>query len=139
MARLGRLMAGLMRVTAVEWPDSLRKSAHGCCLTSNSYPPKPPVWPHHRGRPALVTTISVALLLTTSVRVLVQASPRRSVTTIGVPRSWLLAGRSAFEHGAPALVELARRPPRDRPFLRVWCQGVGWRLVGLGRVGLLVG
>ena len=35
----------------------------------------------------------------------------------------------AFEHGAPALVELAGRPPFDRRFLRVWCQVV----VGLGQ------
>ena len=56
----------------------------------------PSVWPHRlRGRPVLVTTISVALLLTTAMRVVVQASPRRSVTTIGVPGSWSLAGRSA--------------------------------------------
>ena len=53
------------------------------------------MWPHRRGRPVLVTTISVSLLLTTAVRVVVQASPRRSVTTIGVPGSWSLAGRSA--------------------------------------------
>ena len=50
---------------------------------------------HRRGRPVLVTTISVSLRLTTAGRVVVQASPRRSVTTIGVPRSWSLAGRSA--------------------------------------------
>ena len=55
----------------------------------------PSQWSHRRGRPVLVTTISVALRLTTSVRVVVQASPRRSVTTIGVPGSWSLAGRSA--------------------------------------------
>ena len=37
------------------------------------------------GRPVLVTTISVSLLLTTSVRVVVQESPLLSVTMIGVP------------------------------------------------------
>ena len=55
----------------------------------------PSGWPHRRGRPVLVTTISVSLRLTTAVRVVVQASPRRSVTTIGVPGSWSLSGRSA--------------------------------------------
>ena len=37
----------------------------------------------------------------------------------------------AFEYSAPALVELAGRPPRQRRFLRVWGQVVG----GLGRRG----
>ena len=32
----------------------------------------------------------------------------------------------AFEYSAPALVELAGRPPRDRRFVRVWLQLVGW-------------
>ena len=41
----------------------------------------------------------------------------------------------AFEHGAPALVELAGRPPRDRRCVRVGCQVVGW----LGRRGWRVG
>ena len=48
----------------------------------------------------------------------------------------------AFEHGAPALVELAGRPSRDRRLVRVGGQlvdGLGRRLGGLVRVGLLVG
>ena len=32
----------------------------------------------------------------------------------------------AFEYSAPALVELAGRPPRDRRFVRIWLQLVGW-------------
>ena len=55
----------------------------------------PSVWPHLRGRPVVVTTISVSLRLTTSVRVVVQASPLLSVTLIGVPRSWSLSGSAA--------------------------------------------
>ena len=41
----------------------------------------------------------------------------------------------AFEYSAPALVELAGRPPRDRRFVRIWLQLVGW----LGRRGWRVG
>ena len=50
----------------------------------------------------------------------------------------------AFEHGAPALVELAGRPPLDRRFLRVGVQVVvwlgrrGWRLWGRGLDEFLV-
>ena len=47
----------------------------------------------------------------------------------------------AFEHGAPALVELAGHPSRDRRLVRVGLQlvdGLG-RLGGRGLVGLLVG
>ena len=73
--------------------DTPRPAAAGWRLRAGGR--RRPVRSHRRGRPVLVTTISVSLLLTTAVRVVVQASPRRSVTTIGVPRSWSLAGRSA--------------------------------------------
>ena len=45
------------------------------------------VWHHLRGLPVLVTTISLSLLLTTSLRVAVQESPLLSVTMMGVPAS----------------------------------------------------
>ena len=109
----------------------------------------PSVWPHLRGRPVLVTTISVSLLLTTSLRVVVQASPRLSVTRIRRSAQLVALGEVghplAFEHGAPALVELAGRPPLDGRFLRVGCQGVVgfgrrvWRVGCRGVVGLPVG
>ena len=88
---------------------------------------------HLRGRPVLVTTISVSLLLTTSFRVAVQESPLLSVTMMGVPGSWSLSGSWATcwpSRTAPQpLVELAGLPTLDRRLVRVGLQVV----VGLGR------
>ena len=88
---------------------------------------------HLRGRPVLVTTISVSLLLTTCLRVAVQESPLLSVTMMGVPGSWSLSG--SWATGSPSstapqpLVELAGLPTLDRRLVRVGLQVV----VGLGR------
>ena len=85
----------------------------------------------------------------TAVRVVVQASPRRSVTTNRRAAQLVARGEvghlCAFEYSAPAMVELAGRPSLDRRFVRVGGQLVdglgrrGGRLWGRGLVEFLVG
>ena len=93
------------------------------------------MWPHRRGRPVLVTTISVSRRADDGregrgpgVAPAVGDDDRRAAQQVARGE---VGHVRAFEYSAPALVELAGRPPRDRRFLRVGFQVV----VGLGRRG----